>query len=153
MSMTADEVRSLVREVVTEVLAENVQPHGERQKYTRFESSDGKSWLSVTLEKGEVVRKIVTLAALIIGATVALVQFTNHWFLLPTMDGRASALIAAHEVHVRAEMEKITPKFATKAEHDLLQVQVTQNDRDVSEIRRTLEIMQTDIKEILKRLR
>ena len=153
MTLTEDEVRSIVKEVVADVLAENLQNRGERQKYTRFQSSDGKSWLSVTLEKGEVVRKIFTLAALIIGVTVALVQFTNHWFLLPTMDARASSLISLHEELVRSEMERITPKFATKAEHDLLQAQVTQSDREVSEIRRTLEIMQTDIKEILKRLR
>lgn len=152
-----EELLEMIRQSIREFDAERMSHPTRRERVTRFTDPDGKTWVSTTLEKAEVIRKALLVGAAIIGATVALVQFTNRWFLVPTMDERAASIVAAHESEVRAEMAAVTPGFVTKAEFDR-RVAASDGRWDTQEefnkrVAADLAIMQADIKEILKRLR
>lgn len=113
-TLDPDELRDLVKEVVTDVLSSQTQIHGDRSKYTRFESSDGKSWLSVTLERDEMIRK---LAAFIIAITTifsAATYVMNRMVFYPIVDER----IAAHESNAERKMAEIRPTIVSRAEFD-----------------------------------
>lgn len=118
MSLSRDELRTLIREVLEEQQTERMAHSTRREKVTRYTDPEGKTWMSATLERGEVVRKVFAIVGFVIASTAGLVAFTNQWFLLPTIDHRADIKISAHEDRVQKEMDAKTPGFVTRAEFD-----------------------------------
>lgn len=118
MTLDREELEELVRRVIAEERNEALAHPGRREKYTRYTDPDGKTWVSATLERGEVFRKVLAVVTLMIASAAGLVAFTNQWFLLPTIDSRADVKIEAHEQRVRKEMDAKTPAFVTRAEFD-----------------------------------
>lgn len=155
--MEREEIEEMVASAVRQAMEAHMAHPGKRAKVTKFTDPEGKTWMSATLDRGEVVRKVLTLVALVIASTVALIQFSNRWFLIPTMDARANGIVHEHELRVRQEMQQVVPDFVTKAEFDKRvaaadgrwETQKEFNERVAAD----LAIMQADIKEILKRLR
>lgn len=118
MTLSRDELRTLIREVMEEQQSERMAHSARREKVTRYTDPEGKTWMSATLERGEVVRKVLAVVVVVIASTAGLVAFTNQWFLLPTIDSRADIKIEAHEQRIREEMDAKTPAFVTRAEFD-----------------------------------
>lgn len=149
--------REEIEDLIHSILDERVQHPGQRAKMTRFTTPEGKTWVSTTLERGEMVRKMLVIMAVLIGSTVALVQFSNRWFLIPTIDDRAKAQIQAHEIRVKAEMQAITPTFVTRAEFDRRVASSDvkwENQQEFNgRVEAALVVIQADVKELLKRVR
>lgn len=118
MDVTKEELTQMIRAVIAEERVESLSHPGQRAPVTRYTDPDGKTWVSTTLERGEMIRKALVIIGVVLASAVALIQFTNVWFLLPTMDARASQQIVAHEARVRQEMETRVPNFVSKSEFD-----------------------------------
>lgn len=118
MNVTKEELTEMIRAVIAEERSESIAHSGQRAPVTRYTDADGKTWLSATLERGEMIRKALVIIGIIVGSVVGLIQFTNAWFLLPTMDARANEQIVEHEQRARQEMEARVPAFVSRAEFD-----------------------------------
>lgn len=153
--MDREELRDVIRDVIAEERAASMSRELKRERFTRYTDPEGKTWVSATLERGEMLRKVLLILAAIVGATVAAVQFTNTWFLMPTIDRRAQSLIQAHEVRVKAEMEATVPTFVTSSEFNAKVAERDERWRNQLDFNQRVEVtlisIQTDIKELLRR--
>lgn len=157
IEMSLDELEELVTKLMDKRDAQRMASGVRRDPFTSFTDPDGKTWLSATLNKAEVVRKAWA-AILLFGAILGGINFVLTTYVArPVAREEAATQIAEHNKAAREEMQKIATTLVYKPEFDAYKAsrderwatQTATNQR----IEASLVEMQKDIKELLKRVR
>lgn len=157
MTINREELEAVIRQVIAEERVESIAHPAQREKVTRYTDPDGKTWISTTLERGEIAQKIAALLIALTTIVSAANYVVSRLVLYPAIDERVTASILAHEERARNRMSEISPTLVTRAEFDAWTAEKNEKWRDQDEFNKRIEAalieMQRDIKELLKRVR
>lgn len=155
MNIDKEELTELIRDIITEERAESIAHPTRRERVTRFTDPEGKTWVSMTLERGEIVTK---LAALLVALTTIFSianYFVSRLVVYPAIEERVTAEIKNHEEQVRTRMNEVAPTLVTRTEWKEWTAEKNERWRNQDEFNRqvgnAIIEMQKDIKLLLQR--
>ncbi len=144
------DLKSLIREVLAEHDRSIEARHPEPGPHTYVDDT-GHGWLSYTIAKGSFVQKLAALITAIVVLAGLVNTGLQKMVVEPAIHQYVDVAIRNHEAEAEKLMEKVLPTIALKSDLDSLSERVTQQDKDVKEIKDSLVVIQADIKELLKR--
>lgn len=116
MNIDKEELSKLIRDIIAEERAESLAHPGRREKITRYTDPEGKTWVSMTLERTEMVQKIMALF-LTLCSVLSIVNYAVIRFAVePAIHIEIDKAIDDHEVQVRARMNEMAPNIVTQTE-------------------------------------
>lgn len=155
--MDRDELISVIKEVIAEDRAERITHPEQRQKYTSYETPEGRTWTAVTLEKGEMLRKAVTIISTVCVFIGSLFIGYYELIISPRNERATASMIHQHELEAAGRMREEAAKYALAEDLKMLKVEKEQKwidqDRFNARVEASLVEMQKDIKELLRRVR
>lgn len=111
-----DELEELIRRVIAEERQESMAHPARREKVTRYTDPDGKTWVSMTMERAEIAQKLIGLAI----ALCTLLSLVNYaiitYAVRPEIRDQIDNAIAEHELSARTRMNEMLPSIVNRAE-------------------------------------
>lgn len=157
IEITQEELVEMVERLMDEREAKRIAAGGNRAPMSKFVDPDGKTLISSTLRKAQLVQVLVGLV-LGIGAILGAMNFFyNEMSVKPAAKREAVLLLGEHEKRVEKMMAEVRPTLVTRAEFqayaDRREERWAAQQQTNVRIETGLTEMQRDIKELLKRVR
>lgn len=156
MPCDKDELREIIREVMMEEKALHYENGGmRRREMERFKTPDGKEFISTTIERAEMLRKVAMLAAFFVALVIAGLGLWWKVEIEPRNREFIRAELAQHSADARDRMKEVAKQYALKSDFDTFVADKEQRWRAQDRFNERVELVlidiQKDTKELLRR--
>jgi hypothetical protein len=161
MMLTREEIEQIAAAAASAAVeqerASRLSHPEERRRVTKFQAPDGREWISTTLEKAELWKRVILLIVFAGSIMGGVLGGYYEVVVLPREERRIAEMIHQHELDAQARMEVVAKKYALDSDLQVLRAEKAQKWEDQDKFNARIEAalveMQRDIKELLRRSR